>query len=90
MVAGILRDYLDVHSFLLKEVEHLPHGRAEVDLITKQLEVARIQTTSSCGWVLDAISCILGICNERTYEGEPAMKLETAARGGKEPRFGCR
>jgi hydrogenase maturation protein HypF len=82
MVAGILRSYVDVHSFLLKEVEHLPHGRPEADLITKQLESARIQTTSSCGRVLDAISSVLGICNERTYEGEPAMKLEAVASNG--------
>jgi hydrogenase maturation protein HypF len=31
---------------------------------------------SSMGRVLDAISCRLGICSSRTYEGEPAMKLE--------------
>jgi len=30
---------------------------------------------------LDAISSLLGICLERTYEGEPAMKLEAAAKG---------
>lgn len=32
--------------------------------------------TSSMGRVLDAVSCILGICCKRTYEGEPAIKLE--------------
>ncbi len=31
---------------------------------------------SSMGRVLDAVSCILGICCRRTYEGEPAIKLE--------------
>ncbi|MGD9962958.1 MAG: carbamoyltransferase HypF [Thermoplasmata archaeon] len=31
---------------------------------------------SSMGRVLDAVSCVLGICCERTYEGEPAIKLE--------------
>ena len=31
---------------------------------------------SSMGRVLDALSCILGICCKRTYEGEPAIKLE--------------
>ncbi len=31
---------------------------------------------SSMGRVLDAVSCILGICCKRTYEGEPAIKLE--------------
>lgn len=32
--------------------------------------------TSSLGRILDTISCYLGIALERTYEGEPAMKLE--------------
>jgi len=40
--------------------------------------------TTSCGRVLDAVSAILGICYERTYEGEPAMKLESAAIKGKD------
>jgi len=38
--------------------------------------------TSSCGRVLDAAACLLSVCSIRTYEGEPAMKLEAAARGG--------
>ncbi len=38
--------------------------------------------TSSTGRVLDAASALLGICRERTYDGEPAMKLEAAAVGG--------
>jgi hydrogenase maturation protein HypF len=32
--------------------------------------------------VLDAIACLLGVCDERTYEGEPAIKLEAAANKG--------
>ena len=32
--------------------------------------------TSSFGRILDALSAYLGICMKRTYEGEPAMKLE--------------
>ncbi len=39
--------------------------------------------TTSCGRVLDAVSAILGICYERTYEGEPAMKLESVALTGR-------
>jgi hydrogenase maturation protein HypF len=38
--------------------------------------------TSSAGRVLDATSALLGICRERTYDGEPAMRLESAAYGG--------
>ena len=32
--------------------------------------------SSSLGRVLDALSCYLNICTKRTYDGEPAMKLE--------------
>lgn len=39
--------------------------------------------TSSIGRVLDAVAAFLGICDYRTYEGEPAIKLEAASKGGK-------
>lgn len=39
-------------------------------------------TTTSAGRFLDAIAALTGICHERTYEGEPAMKLEAAAVDG--------
>ncbi|MHA1972047.1 MAG: Kae1-like domain-containing protein, partial [Candidatus Hodarchaeales archaeon] len=35
--------------------------------------------TSSCGRILDTISILLGVTRERTYEGEPAIKLESFA-----------
>ena len=38
--------------------------------------------TTSAGRFLDAVSAWLGICKERTYEGEPAMRLEAAAAAG--------
>jgi hydrogenase maturation protein HypF len=40
-------------------------------------------TASSMGRVLDSVSCILGICCKRTYEGEPAIKLEKWLETGK-------
>jgi hydrogenase maturation protein HypF len=36
----------------------------------------RSVTTTGFGRVLDAVSCYLDICQVRTYDGEPAMKLE--------------
>jgi hydrogenase maturation protein HypF len=35
--------------------------------------------TSSCGRLLDSISILLGASKTRTYEGEPAIKLESLA-----------
>ncbi|HJK84862.1 MAG TPA: carbamoyltransferase HypF, partial [Methanocorpusculum sp.] len=42
--------------------------------------------TTSTGRVLDAAAALLGICRERTYDGEPSMVLEAyAARGTPQP-----
>ena len=35
--------------------------------------------TTSAGRYLDAVSALLGICTERTYQGEPALRLESRA-----------
>ncbi|QGR16722.1 carbamoyltransferase HypF [Sulfurisphaera ohwakuensis] len=57
-------------------------GDRELEILEK---ISKRSTlfTSSTGRVLDAVSAFLGICKYRTYEGEPAMKLEASARGGK-------
>jgi hydrogenase maturation protein HypF len=83
MVAGILEEEPEVADWLLERREQFRHGEEEVNTLLKQLHSAHA-TTTSCGRVLDAISAILGLCYERTYEGEPAMKLESAALGGKD------
>jgi hydrogenase maturation protein HypF len=49
-------------------------------VLARQVERGvNIAWTSSTGRVLDAVSALLGICRERTYDGEPAMRLEAAA-----------
>ncbi len=47
--------------------------------IKKRINVAK---ASSAGRYLDACSALLGLCYERTYEGEAAMKLEALASYG--------
>jgi hydrogenase maturation protein HypF len=90
MVAGILWEQLDRTELeqVLKEycMGGFRHGEREMGAVLRQLDRdLNVFRTSSCGRVLDAVSCLLGICSERTYEGEPAIKLEAAAAGG-DPR----
>jgi hydrogenase maturation protein HypF len=53
----------------------------EAGLYSKMLD--KSVKATSMGRVLDAVSCILGICCKRTYEGEPAIKLERWLEVGK-------
>ncbi|OPY37152.1 MAG: Acylphosphatase [Methanoregula sp. PtaU1.Bin051] len=56
----------------------------ELGILKKQVATGfNVAKTSSTGRVLDAASALLNICRERTYDGEPAMKLESAAAAGK-------
>jgi len=85
MAAGILHGHVDLEAWLLRNRQHFPHREKEVQIILQQLEKKEnaIRTTS-CGRVLDAVSAVLGICHERTYEGEPSLKLESTAVKGKD------
>ena len=61
---------------------------SELALLKKQIERGfNVPLTSSAGRVLDAASALLGICRERTYDGEPAMKLEAAASAGRAEKW---
>jgi hydrogenase maturation protein HypF len=85
MVAGILYDNVDLESWLLRNKQHLPRGEQEVQIVLQQLrKKADGIGTTSCGRVLDAVSAVLGVCYERTYEGEPSIKLESIAMKGKD------
>ena len=86
LAAGILQKAgVNVEDWLMQNSTHLPHGETEANLILQQLKVGKgtVETTS-CGRVLDAVAAVLGVCFERSYEGEPAMKLESIALAGKD------
>jgi hydrogenase maturation protein HypF len=60
-------------------------GWDETALRVLKQQVARkfnVTPTSSTGRVLDAAAALFGICRERTYDGEPAMRLEATAYRG--------
>ena len=82
---GILYKSADTEEWLQKNKKYFPHGQKEIEIVLHQLEKGNnIIYTTSCGRVLDAVSAVLGLCHERTYEGEPAMKLESAAIKGRD------
>ncbi len=79
MLAGFLHESMrksELRDFLSK----IFTGH-ELKPILNQLKGA--PRTSSAGRFLDAVSALLGVCSRRTYEGEPAMRLESFARGAK-------
>ncbi|MCW4052174.1 MAG: carbamoyltransferase HypF [Candidatus Bathyarchaeota archaeon] len=83
MVAGILGYDREIENWLFANRKYFPQGEKEANAIANFIDSGYApQTTTSCGRILDAVSAILGLCFERTYQGEPAMKLESLAVDG--------
>ena len=59
--------------------EHFTDGEAAV--LRKIMGTSG--TTTGFGRLLDALSCHLEVCQRRTYDGEPAMKLEAVLERGR-------
>lgn len=88
MAAGVLyrHDPDGLEEALIRHDVRFPGGSEERHIVRQQLEAGvNTPTTTSAGRFLDAVSALLGVCTERTYEGEPAMKLEAVATRG-DPR----
>jgi len=88
MLIGFLLTLYDIEETkklakLLNITKNLEFGDLEFNIILNMFKNNENTTyTSSCGRLLDSISSLLDICHLRTYEGEPAMKLEGAAYHG--------
>ncbi|NVM04790.1 MAG: carbamoyltransferase HypF [Candidatus Helarchaeota archaeon] len=87
MLSAILSEKLssaEIRNLVEKEyLEGLPHGKNELEVLLKQIESkTNLAYTSGTGRVLDALAALLKICFERTYEGEPAIRLEHYAKSG--------
>ncbi len=87
MLVGILSTFMEeseILSLLRSKglLDGLRWGEKEARIAFLQASEGRSPLTSSTGRILDAAAALLKVCLERTYEGEPAMKLEAYARGG--------
>ena len=86
MCAAMLSPYLDdkrVRSILLSKKGRGALKEDDLDRLEAQLRGGLgVSWTSSTGRVLDAMAAGTGVCLERTYEGEPAMRLEAVAGEG--------
>ncbi|NYT19504.1 MAG: carbamoyltransferase HypF, partial [Methanosarcinales archaeon] len=80
MLLGMLHDVLE-----MKELKELPlyfkHGESEREIVLQQMEKGiNLVNTSSAARVLDSAAALLGVSHYRSYQGEPAMKLESVAK----------
>ncbi|NHK31992.1 MAG: carbamoyltransferase HypF [Asgard group archaeon] len=88
MLAGILSKKLsltEIENLLIEKYPNsLPGSNDEVHVLISQLKKGlNLHKTSSTGRILASTSALLKICFERTYEGEPAIVLESIASYGK-------
>ncbi len=85
IAAGLLLD--EMKGEIREVLMDLGMDSFEADIILKQyIKGFNVFRCTSFGRVLDAVSALLGVCRRRSYQGEPAMKLESFALGG-EPKL---
>ncbi len=87
MLVGILSTFLEpqeIKEIILKRrlERGFRHGLKAFETILRHGKYSIM--TSSTGRLLDAFSALLNICLHRNYEGEPAIKLEEEAVGGRD------
>jgi len=84
MAASLLFSAQEDTASICAKMAERGMDRAEAELLMKQLKSEiNAPPTTSAGRFLDAVAAWLGLCQVRTYEGEPAMRLEAAAIRGR-------
>jgi len=76
MLFGILTKILDKKELVSYKLFSEKDSIIYLKILEKQKNVP---LTSSVGRILDATSALLGICDKRTYDGRPAMILDSIA-----------
>jgi len=76
MLFGILSKILSEKELLKSNLFKENESKIFLKILQNKFN---IQTTTSTGRILDAVSALLGFCDERTYDGRPAMILESKA-----------
>lgn len=76
MLFGILSKILNEEELLKLHLFNEKESRLYLKIIQNK---SNMQYTTSTGRILDAASALLGFCDNRTYDGRPAMILESMA-----------
>jgi len=88
ILISFLSEFMDLSEIKdlyikLGVMKDLPLGESEFKAVAAQLGRRPLLRVSSIGRLLDSIAVLLGVCSVRTYEGEPAIRLEAEAVGGR-------
>ncbi len=83
----LVTGYLALHGYSFEEIQRIigesldsnSLSLKEHRIVYKLVENKRFTWASSTGRFLDMVSSLLGICYYRSYEGEPAIRLEAVA-----------
>ena len=88
LLSFLVKNYTDDEIFNILPQISLQHTSEEsIRFVLAQLRSKKLPSTfitSSTGRFLDAVSVFLNLCAEQTFEGEPAIKLESHAYNVKE------
>lgn len=80
ILASLLEDEERIDDLL---VDRTPLSESESLTVRQSVDAGvNASETTSTGRFLDSVSALLGVCTERRYQGEPAIRLEAIAAEG--------